>query len=110
MFSSCRAARGRKTEDRVASSVVRKISIGENYEGRTRLTRSDISKFSGGTSYCVLVVDGRGGLTRWLQDKLHTHLVSPSIPGSVLPDVNISSPFPSQVQLDIWPHFLLASS
>jgi len=49
MFSSCRAARGRKTEDRVASSVVRKISIGENYEGRTRLMRSDISRFSGGT-------------------------------------------------------------
>src|SRR5215831_10852396 len=49
MFWSCRAARGRKAEDRVASSVVRKIGIGENYEGRTRLTRSDISKFSGGT-------------------------------------------------------------
>jgi hypothetical protein len=33
----------------VASSVVRKISIGENYEGRTKLTHSDISRFSGGT-------------------------------------------------------------
>jgi len=49
MFSSCRAARGRKTEDRVASSVVRKIGIGKNYEGRTRLARSHISRFSGGT-------------------------------------------------------------
>src|SRR5215469_16572949 len=57
MFWSCRAARGRKAEDRVASSVVRKIGIGKNYEGRTRLTRSDISRFSGGTDgreFCEL--------------------------------------------------------
>jgi hypothetical protein len=32
-FSSSRAARERKIEDRVARSVMREMSIGENYEG-----------------------------------------------------------------------------
>ena len=48
-FSSCRAARERKIEVRVARSDVRRISIAENYEGRISLIRSDISRFSGGT-------------------------------------------------------------
>jgi hypothetical protein len=47
-FSSCRAARERKIEVRVARSDVRRISIAENYEGRISLIRSDISRFSGG--------------------------------------------------------------
>jgi hypothetical protein len=45
-FSSSRAARERKIEDRVARSVVREISIGENYEGNITPICSDISRFS----------------------------------------------------------------
>src|ERR1700758_658843 len=49
-FSSCRAARERKIEDRVARSVVREMSIGrENYERSIIPLPSDISRFSRGT-------------------------------------------------------------
>jgi hypothetical protein len=48
-FSSWRAARERKIEDRVARNVVREMSIGENYEGNITPFRSDISRFLRGT-------------------------------------------------------------
>jgi hypothetical protein len=48
-FSSSRAARERKIEDRVARRVVREMSIGENYERNITLIRSDIWRFSRGT-------------------------------------------------------------
>jgi len=49
-FSSPRAARERKIEDRVARSVAREMGIGENYERNITPIRSDISRFSGGTN------------------------------------------------------------
>src|SRR5208283_2146522 len=48
-FSSSRAARERKIEDRVARSVVREMSIGENYKRNITPIRSHISRFSRGT-------------------------------------------------------------
>src|SRR5215471_20039409 len=49
-FSSCRAAHERKIEARVARSVFREMSIGEeNYERSIIPLRSDISRFSRGT-------------------------------------------------------------
>jgi hypothetical protein len=47
-FSSPRAARDRKIEDRVARSVIRAVSIDEIMNDVT-LIRSDISRFSRGT-------------------------------------------------------------
>jgi hypothetical protein len=43
------AARERKIEDRVARSVVREMSVGENYERNITPIRSDISRFSRST-------------------------------------------------------------
>src|SRR5215813_12226889 len=49
-FSSSRAARERKIEDRVARAVLRKMSIGgENYERSIIPLRSETSRFSRGT-------------------------------------------------------------
>jgi len=49
-FSSWRAARNRKSEDKVAKSVGREISIGgENNQRSIIPVRSDISRFSRGT-------------------------------------------------------------
>ena len=48
-FSSSRAARERKIEDRVASSAAREMIMGENYERNLTLIRSEISRFSRGT-------------------------------------------------------------
>ena len=48
-FSSPREARDRKIEAKDARSVVRKMSIGENYVGRLTPMRSNISRFSRGT-------------------------------------------------------------
>jgi len=49
-FSSCRAARERKIEERVASRVLREMSIGgKNYKRSIIPLRSDISRFSRGT-------------------------------------------------------------
>ena len=47
-FSSWRAARERKAEDKVAKSVVRERSIGENYERSILRVRSNTSRFSRG--------------------------------------------------------------
>src|SRR5207302_9054939 len=52
-FSSPRAARERKIEDRVARSVVREMGIAENYERNITPLRSDISRLSGGTGWVV---------------------------------------------------------
>src|SRR5215472_7631880 len=50
-FSSCRAAHERKIEASVARSVFREMSIGEeNYERSIIPLRSDISRFSRGTT------------------------------------------------------------
>jgi hypothetical protein len=48
-FSSPRAARERKIEDRVARSVVREMRTGENYKRSIAPIRSNISRFSRGT-------------------------------------------------------------
>src|SRR5215813_14291409 len=49
-FSSSRAARERRIEDRVARAVLRKMSIGgENYERSIIPLRSETSRFSRGT-------------------------------------------------------------
>src|SRR5215831_6546772 len=49
-FSSSRAARERKIENRVANSIVRESCIGrENYETTITLISSDVSRFSRGT-------------------------------------------------------------
>jgi hypothetical protein len=53
-FSSLRAARERKIEDSVARSVVREMSIGENYDRSIIPVRSDISRFSRGTGGRVI--------------------------------------------------------
>src|SRR5256885_3498719 len=47
--SSPREARDRKIEAKDARSVVRKMSIGENYVGKLTPMRSNISRFSRGT-------------------------------------------------------------
>jgi hypothetical protein len=44
-FSNSSAARERKIEDRVARSIVREMSIGENYEGNITPILSEISRF-----------------------------------------------------------------
>jgi hypothetical protein len=48
-FLSSRAARERKIEEKAARSVVRGLSIGEDYKINITLIRSDISRFSRGT-------------------------------------------------------------
>src|SRR5215469_9002863 len=48
-FSSSRAARESKIEGRVARHDLRKMSIGEDYDGQITLMLSEISRFSGGT-------------------------------------------------------------
>jgi hypothetical protein len=48
-FSSWSAAREWKIEDRFVRSVVREMSISENYEGEITPIRSNISRFSRGT-------------------------------------------------------------
>src|SRR5258706_16388310 len=53
-FSSPREARDRKIEAKDARSVVRKMSIGENYVGRLTPMRSNISRFSRGTTEITL--------------------------------------------------------
>jgi hypothetical protein len=53
-FSSPRAARGRHIEDRVERSVVREMSIDENYERNITPIRSEISRFSRGAIVFVL--------------------------------------------------------
>jgi hypothetical protein len=52
-FSSWSAAREWKIEDRFVRSVVREMSISENYEGEIIPIRSNISRFSRGTVGCA---------------------------------------------------------
>src|ERR1700732_366393 len=59
-FSSPRAARERQIEDRVARSVVREMSIDENYERNITPIRSEISRFSRGTGACRAWREGNG--------------------------------------------------
>src|SRR5260370_19464331 len=56
-FSSRRAARERKIEHRVASSVVREMSIGENYEGE--YDSHPLRKFEIFKRHTSLTLDGR---------------------------------------------------
>ena len=58
MFSNWRAAREWKIEDRFARSVVREMSIGENYERKITPIRSNISRFSRGTVIAAVVDAG----------------------------------------------------
>ena len=71
-FSNSRAARERKTEDKVAKRVAKEMSIGgENYDSSIIPVRSDISRFSRSTLGLgnELLADFRRGLSKEVMTK-----------------------------------------